>query len=151
MKQFAEWFIEFFEKLIEKVWGYISGFFNALYNMFIKDPAEYLDTFIERSKTFNPLEWVLAILFILVFIALVIIIFLVLFQLIKRYLVFTKVELDKQELLYQNSMLERQLRNIYINSTKSEQMLPSTSSSNKTSNQNDQKLNHKRFTKLSLV
>src|SRR5690606_1554458 len=137
MKQFAEWFIEFFEKLIENIWGYISGFISALYDMFIGDPAGYIGTFVERSKYFNAVEWIMAIIFMIVFVVLVAIIFLVLFQLAKRYIVFTKVELDKQELLYQNSMLERQLRNININPTKSELPGQVTSAANKTANTND--------------
>src|SRR5690606_18749117 len=91
------------------------------------------------------------IIFMIVFVVLIAIIFLVLFQLAKRYIVFTKVELDKQELLYQNSMLERQLRNININPTKSELRGQVTSAANKTANTNDPKANHKRFTKLSYV
>lgn len=146
MKQFAEWFVSFFDMLINHLWNLIKGFFIGLYDLVIGNPIIYAKYFIDSSATFNPLDWVLGIIFIIVYVVLVAMIIMLLVQLVRRYVVFSRVEQDKRELLFQNNLLERKLRNIgYKEPSKK------LNGNHQTNGHKDQTSDTKRFTKLSLI
>src|SRR5690554_1666082 len=145
MRNFAEWFVTFFETLLKNLGEIFGGFFTGLYTLLIGNPIKYYQSFIESSRNFSALDWVLAIFFILIFVILIIVIVILIVHLIKRYFKFTKNEHDKRELLYQNNLLERKLRNIGFQ-TQNKNVLSNTNG--KISQPINGEDDTKRFTKL---
>lgn len=142
MEQFSEWFIEFFKIFFGNIWTLIKTFFIGIYNLFIGFPINYYNDFIQKSKTFNITDWILSIVFIFVFLILILMILAVIFQLIKRYFRFTKIEFEKMTLLNQMNILEKRIRTNNIINIKGQ-----TINENQNKKQ-DLKIKGNRFTKL---
>ena len=148
MEQFAQWFIEFFQELINNLWGLIKGFAKGFYNLIIGYPIQYAKSFLETSKNFAFMDWVLAIFSIIIFIFLIFMILGVIYQLLKRYFRFTKIEYQKLDLLNRINVLERKLK---------KQSLPFQENFNKPSHQNqlttkkEQRPKTSRFVRLNQI
>ena len=145
MDNFSNWVVEFFRAFFLDLWSLISGFFIGLYNLFIGFPIAYYEQLLIRSHDFNFIDWVLTIGFIVIFIFLYIMFWLIIIQLARRYLRFSKIEFDKMTLLNQMNILERKVRDSTIINVESPKL-----------NMGDTKSRQKhatgsRFTKLNLI
>jgi len=145
MDNFSNWVVEFFRAFFLDLWSLMSGFFIGLYNLFIGFPIAYYEQLLIRSHDFNFIDWVLTIGFIVIFIFLYIMFWLIIIQLARRYLRFSKIEFDKMTLLNQMNILERKVRDSTIINVESPKL-----------NMGDTKSRQKhatgsRFTKLNLI
>lgn len=100
MEQFSTSFIDFFQTLISDLTGIIMGFFVGLYNLFIGNPIKYIKDFITDSRTFGYFDWVVGILALIITFIMFAAFIVLIFQLLKRYFRFGKIERQKSELLY---------------------------------------------------
>lgn len=110
MENFSSWVVEFFRDFFLNLWGLISRFFIGIYNLFIGYPIDYYQTLVLRGQNFHFVEWVLAVIFIIIFVSLIVMFWLIIIQLIRRYFRFSKIEFDKMTLLNQMNLLERKVR-----------------------------------------
>jgi len=146
MEYFSEWFIDFFTEFFIDLWEIIKGFFVGLYNLVIGNPIKYFKDLSLYSKNFLLTDWILTIIFLLIFSLLVIMIYIVLFQMVKRYFKFTKIEYDKMMLLNQMNLLERKVREGSVINIQN----PQINQSNQNRKQ-EQRIKGNRFTKLNLI
>ncbi|CCV64250.1 conserved hypothetical protein (hypothetical surface-anchored protein) [Alteracholeplasma palmae J233] len=146
MEHFSQWFIEFFKKLSQDLWALLSGFFKGIYNLFIGNPINYFKDFNVQSKNFTAGDWALSIMFITIFFVVVVLLLLVIYQIIKRYIRFTKIEQDKIDLLHRQHQLELRLKNGSIQAKNS-----SIFNSNPKSKKEAQNKKGNRFVKLSNI
>ncbi len=109
MDNFSKWFIELFTQMLKNIWQGISDFFVGLYQRTIGDLITYFQNFIVASKTFGVLDWLLAILAVIVLFFLSAIIFVLIFQLLRRYFKFVKKERDKESLMHEVSSLNYEI------------------------------------------
>ena len=105
MEQFSRWYIEFFQQLIKDVSEIIIGFFKGLYRLFIGNPISYFKDFLVASKTFEFSDWVVGVLALIITLMMFGAILVLLYQLLRRYFRFVKIERQKSELLYEVARL----------------------------------------------
>ena len=152
MDNFSEWFVDFFRKYLENIWGLIKGFFVGLYNLFIGYPIQYFKDFVGVNSVFTTLDWILSLAFIVIFIILSIALLVVIFQLLKKYFRFSKIQTEKMELLNRINILERKLKsNSNFSNTKANSKFDYPLSVNNKSQKNEQRFKGNRFVKLTLI
>lgn len=146
MEQFSIWFVDFFEKLARNLWQAISGFFIGVYNLLIGDTITYFKDLSVASQQFRVFDWILTIVFLLIFIVVVAMIFVVIIQLLSRYFRFSKIEQEKMQLLHRYHQLEIKLKGMPQQHKAWNQSLPMP---NHKSARNDDRRKVARFVKLS--
>lgn len=114
MENFSNWVVEFFKAFFLDIWTLISGFFMGIYNLFIGYPIIYYEQLMVHSIAFTVTDWILTIAFIFIFISLYVMFWLIIIQLVKGYLRFSKIEFDKMTLLNQMNILERRIRDTNV-------------------------------------
>ena len=101
MEQFSTWFIKFFQNLLADLLAIFTGFFRGIYNLFVGNPVSYFKDFLVASKTFETFDWIVGILALIITFIMFAAILVLIFQLLKRYFKFGKIERQKSELLYE--------------------------------------------------
>ncbi|MDD4070136.1 MAG: hypothetical protein PHF05_06760 [Candidatus Izemoplasmatales bacterium] len=109
MEQFSQWYIEFFKKYLKDVVEIIFRFFDSVVDIFVRNPLEYYKDFVLASNTFNFFDWVMAILAMIITLILFFAFFILLFQLLRRYFRFVKIEREKTDLLYEVGSLNSKI------------------------------------------
>lgn len=155
MEQFSTWFIDFFQKLLSDLTGLITGFFRGLFNLFIGNPISYFKDFMEASRTFESFDWIVGILALIITFIMFAAFIVLIFQLLKRYFRFVKIERQKSELLYDVASLNSKVTTLVDEknavsalSGGKKEGLSNVSSGGKLSVNNERKKNMGRFVKL---
>ncbi|MFP4478988.1 MAG: hypothetical protein ACLFPM_06100 [Candidatus Izemoplasmatales bacterium] len=105
MEQFSRWYIEFFQKLLIDIGKILGGFFKGIYDLLIGNPINYMQDFYQASRAFSIFDWFIAILALIITLIMFGATMVLLYQLIKRYFRFVKIERQKSELMYEISNL----------------------------------------------
>ena len=110
MSKFSAWFVAFFTEFFTDLWHIIKGFFAGIYRLIIGNPMKYINNLMVYSKEYTAVDWLLSLIFLVIFALLIVLVCLVIYQQLKRYIRFTKIEQDKMVLLNQMNLLERRIR-----------------------------------------
>jgi len=105
MEQFSRWYIEFFQKLLIDIGEVLGSFFKGIFDLLIGNPINYMRDFFQASRSFGIFDWIVAILALIITLIMFGAVIILLFQLIKRYFRFVKIERQKSELMYEISSL----------------------------------------------
>ncbi|MFP4078270.1 MAG: hypothetical protein ACLFUQ_03925 [Candidatus Izemoplasmataceae bacterium] len=109
MEQFSQWYIDSFQTLMGDLWGAIVGFFEVVYTLVFGSLLRYVSTFLSASRTFAFTDWIIALFAFIITIILFIAFYILLFQLLRRYFRFVKIEKQKQTLLFEVGSLNRRI------------------------------------------
>ena len=112
MIQFAKWFIDFFKENLKDIGIAIKNFFVGIYNLLIGNPINYFKNFFTASRSFGFLDWVMAILAIILVLALYIGIIYLIVILLRKYVRFVKKEKDKETLMHEAALLSEKVSNL---------------------------------------
>lgn len=112
MEQFAQWFIDLMKKIVGNIWEGIVGFSKLIYQKLVLDFTSYIDLFIERSKTFNILDWLFSIIATVLLLLIFILLITLIVFLIKKYFRFVRIEKDKEELMEEVNHLSYELNKL---------------------------------------
>jgi hypothetical protein len=156
MEQFSRWYIEFFQKLLKDVGQIIIGFFKGIYDLILGNPIAYFSDFLAASKTFELFDWIVAILASIITLIMFGALLVLLYQLLRRYFRFVKIERQKSELLYEIGNLNSKVttlvdeKNAVVALSGSKKNGSNTSKSNgaMTKTSKDHKKQMSRFVKL---
>lgn len=107
MVEFARYYIDFIKELFSNIGKFFGRLFQAFADLFFNDIRTYFNIFANESKYFNALDWIASIIVILINSAFIIFIAIRLFQLLKRYIKFTKSEVEKDYLLEEIALLSQ--------------------------------------------
>lgn len=108
-------FTQFYIRFLEQLWNNIVYFFvtigDLIARIFYKDWAVdgYYQLFIENSANWNVLDYVAFIFVLIINVGFVALIIFLLYLLIKRYIRFTKKEIDKDTLVEEVSLLNQKV------------------------------------------
>lgn len=105
MDGFLNWFFAFMTVMLDGLWDIVSGLFGGLLKVF-GIPA-YLEQFSLYSKTFTFLDWILAILAMLLVIAVWVIIFFLIVMGIRKYLRFRRSMVGNEDVLQELADMHR--------------------------------------------
>src|SRR5690554_3958369 len=109
MVGFARYYIEFLRTLLQN----IITFFDTLFQAFIKalgrDIGSYFTMFFDSSTDFNFLDWFIAIIVIAINLTFIVFLGIKIFQLLRKYIRFTKNEVEKEYLLEEIALLSQNM------------------------------------------
>ncbi len=98
MGEFAKFYIDLLKEFVNNVKDFFVGLYKVIAQVFINIWG-YIQLFIERSRYFDLLGWVFSVIVISINIAFIVFLLIRLLQFLRRYLIFRKKELNKEELL----------------------------------------------------
>lgn len=107
MVEFARYYINFIRDLFANIGEFFKSLFEAFADLFFNGVISYFNNFNNASSEFTLLDWVMAFIVILINIAFIIFIGLKLYQWIRRYVKFSKSEIEKDELLEEITFLNQ--------------------------------------------
>jgi Tfp pilus assembly protein PilE len=146
MSKFSAWFVAFFTEFFTDLWHIIKGFFAGIYRLIIGNPMKYINNLMVYSKEYTAVDWLLSLIFLVIFALLIVLVCLVIYQQLKRYIRFTKIEQDKMVLLNQMNLLERRIREGNVPSVQTPKV-----GSTPIVKKDTQRVKGNRFTKLNLI
>src|SRR5690554_992687 len=146
MSKFSAWFVAFFTEFFTDLWHIIKGFFAGIYRLIIGNPMKYINNLMVYSKEYTAVDWLLSLIFLVIFALLIVLVCLVIYQQLKRYIRFTKIEQDKMVLLNQMNLLERRIREGNVPSVQTPKV-----GSTPIVKKDAQRVKGNRFTKLNLI
>jgi len=105
MVEFSRYYIDLMRELINNIESFFSKIIDAFVDIFYRDIISYFEKLVKASQRFSLLDW--AIFFVVTLINLVFITFLLirLYQILRKYIRFTKTEIEKDELLEEIALL----------------------------------------------
>ena len=109
MKEFSRWYIEFLKTIGDYIAQFFIGIYNFFVNMFYTRPKEYFISFVDASAKFQVFDWLAAVVILLINIIFIGALLYLLFQYLKKYIRFTRKEIDKESLINEISSLNRSL------------------------------------------
>lgn len=107
MVDFANHYMDFLRQLFNNVIEFFRRFFGSIGKFFGTDIVNYVKSFFDASTTFGILDWLIAIVVLLINILFVGFLLIKLFQWIRKYVRFTKAELEKDLLLEEIALLSQ--------------------------------------------
>lgn len=105
MAQFSEWFITTFKTYFKEIGNGLKDFFVSLYYILIGNLINHFRDFLKVSSSFSATDWLIAIPSILVIMLLYVAFIVLIVQLLRRYIKFTRKEHDKEQLMHEVAML----------------------------------------------
>ncbi len=107
MVEFARYYINFIREFFANIGEFFKNLFGAFADLLFNGVINYFRNFINASSEFTLLDWVMAFIVILINVAFFTFIALKLYQLIRRYVKFSKAEIEKDELLEEITFLNQ--------------------------------------------
>jgi hypothetical protein len=107
MVEFARYYINFIRDLFVNIGKFFKRLFEAFADLLFNDVAKYFRNFIAASSEFGLLDWVIAFIVLLINIAFVAFLCLKGYQVGRRFVKFTKKEIEKDELLEEITFLNQ--------------------------------------------
>jgi len=105
MINFSKYFIGFLRTFFHNVGEFLETLWEAFSNALFKDIVGYFEDLINESNGFGVLGWICEIIVMLIMIAFVTFLVLRVYQLVRRYIRFTRREVEKDALLEEISQL----------------------------------------------
>lgn len=107
MVEFSRYYINFLRELFANIGDFFKTLFEAFADFFFRDIVNYFENFINSSNNFTFLDWIFAFVVIIINIALIVFLTLRIFLFLRRYVKFSKREVEKEELLEEISLLNQ--------------------------------------------
>lgn len=107
MVEFARYYINFIRDFFISIGSFFTRIFEAFKILFIDGVATFFSNFVQASNNFYPLDWVIAFLVLIVNLAFIVFLVLKAYQLFRRYFIFARTEIEKDELLEEISFLNQ--------------------------------------------
>lgn len=112
MERYAQWFIEFILEWMRRLGTFFTEFGRLIKLTFWDSIIQLYRDFVVASMQFTTLDWVLSV-FSLTVLGLIILGSLVLiYQIIRKYIRFTKIDKSKEDLLFEMSIMEQNITSI---------------------------------------
>lgn len=105
MVEFSKYYIDFVMELFSNIGRFFSRLFEAFKDFLITDIGGYISKLAEYSSNFNLLDWALFFIVLVINLAFFTFVAIRIFQLLRRYIKFTRREVEKDELLEEISLL----------------------------------------------
>ena len=109
MIDFSRYYIEYIGILLGNIADFFVGFFNIFKKIIIEDIPYYFTFTIDQAKNFNFIEWVALVVVTLINLAVFVFLALKIIQLLRRYFIFRRKEMDKQELVDEIAVLNNKV------------------------------------------
>lgn len=139
MAHFSEWFITTFKIYFKEIGNGLKDFFVGLYYLLIGNFINHFRDFLKVSGEFSGTDWLIAIPSILVVILLYVAFIVLVVQLLRKYIKFTKNEHNKDELMHEVALLSYRVGE--LTDEKNAVIALSSGSSNSNGNGNGKKNN----------
>lgn len=107
MVEFARYYINFIRDIFANIGEFFKRIFEAFADLLFSNVVDYFTNFIDASTEFTLLDWVMAFLVLIVNLAFIVFLVLKFYQLSRRYVKFSKTEIEKEELLEEISFLNQ--------------------------------------------
>ncbi|MDX9691117.1 MAG: hypothetical protein RBT45_01600 [Acholeplasmataceae bacterium] len=107
MVEFARYYINFIRNLFANIGKFFQRLFEAFADLLFNDVVKYFKNFMTASSDFNLLDWVMAFVVLLINIAFVAFLSLKGYQVGRKFIKFTKKEIEKDELLEEITFLNQ--------------------------------------------
>lgn len=107
MVDFARHYMDFLRLFLDNIVTFFRRIFASIGKFFGTDIANYFNDFFNASKGFGFLDWLIAIIVILVNLLFLSFLFIKLFQWLRKYVRFTKKEIEKDALLEEVAILSQ--------------------------------------------
>lgn len=105
MVEFSRYYIDFILELLQNTGNFFKKIFEAFADFFFNDVKAYVDDLVDSSKNFEMLDWVVAAIVLIINLAFITFLVMKIYQWLRRYIRFTKREVEKDELLEEISIL----------------------------------------------
>lgn len=105
MVEFSKYFINFLKEFFANIWKFFSTIGKAFADAFFNDIVDYFEELINSSNYFGFFDWVFAVIVMIIYTGFFVLLFLRIFQLLRRYIRFSKRELEKDALLEEITQL----------------------------------------------
>ena len=105
MTEFSRYFVKYLRMLFENIGDFFSRIWEIISHVFYYDIKEYFDLLVSSWNSFTFIDWLFELLAIVVNVAFFGFLFLRILQLFRRYVRFTKREIEKDQLLEEIAML----------------------------------------------
>ena len=105
MVEFSRYYIDFILELLQNTGNFFKKIFEAFADFFFNDVKAYVDDLVDSSKNFGMLDWVVAAIVLIINLAFITFLVMKIYQWLRRYIRFTKREVEKDELLEEISIL----------------------------------------------
>ncbi len=109
MRDFSNYYFELIRQFFENCWEFIKSVFSAIGKFFGEDVVNYFKLLADCVGDFNPFEWICLIVVSVINVSFFVFLVLRLSQIIRRYIIFRKKEVDKQDLLEEISGLNQKV------------------------------------------
>lgn len=107
MTEFARFYIDFIKELFTNIGKFFGNIFQSFADLFFNDIVSYFEMFAAYSNNFNVFDWMAAIIVILINIAFVGFLLIRIYQLLRKYIRFVKIEQEKEYLLEEIALLSQ--------------------------------------------
>ena len=108
MPNFAKYYVEFLWLMLNNIWDFFKSIGLAFYNIIVGDAIEYVQLLSKNVGGFDVFGWILLIIVSILHIVLAFFIAYRLFQVIRRYFITRRNEIDKDKLLEEVAKLHEQ-------------------------------------------
>lgn len=105
MIEFSRYYINFIRELFSNIGSFFEKTFEALGDILFRDIGEYIEALLKASQSFTLIDWLVFIVVTIINIAFISFILVRLYQIIRRYIKFSRKEVEKDELLEEISLL----------------------------------------------
>ncbi|MCU0104633.1 hypothetical protein N7603_03075 [Acholeplasma vituli] len=109
MERYAQWFIDFVLEWTRRLGSFFTEIFRLFKYTFWDVLVKLYQDFRTATMQFTPIDWGLAIFSLIVMTLLYVGVFILFYQLIRKYVRFTKIDKSKEELLFEMSVLEQNI------------------------------------------
>ncbi|HKM29501.1 MAG TPA: hypothetical protein VJZ51_01925 [Bacilli bacterium] len=105
MVEFSRYYIEFLRTFFSNIWLFLTRLWEAFSNLLVHDIIGYFEYLINSSNKFNLLDWITEVVVLIINLAFITFVVLRAIQLFRKYIRFTRREIEKDSLLEEISML----------------------------------------------
>jgi hypothetical protein len=107
MIEFSRFYIRLISEFFNDIGNFFKNIFKAIADFFYYNMKGYFDSLMKAIPHFKLLDWVIAILVLLINVVFFVFLAIRIFQLLRRYIRFTKREMEKDELLEEIALLNQ--------------------------------------------
>lgn len=105
MVEFSRFYINFMRELFTNIGSFFKKLFEAFGDIFFRDISEYIGELVKASEKFGLLDWAIFFIVLIINLAFLSFVLIRLYQILRRYVKFTRREVEKDELLEEISLL----------------------------------------------
>jgi hypothetical protein len=107
MVEFARYYINFIRELFTDIGEFFGRIISAFADLLFNNVIKYFNLFIDASKNYKLLDWVMAFIVLIINSAFVVFLVMKVYQLSRKFIKFNKKEIEKDELLEEITFLNQ--------------------------------------------